>query len=325
LKTTAKSAVADRLRRRASSLLYGAVWTASVACARSTSPRPAPAASAVEPNGAASPNGSDFPVHVVDELGRAVTVGAEPHRIVSLLPSHTEILFDLGVGDRVVGVDDFSDYPPAVEKLPRVGNLNSVQVETVVTTKPDLVLSSEYSPTVATMAQMGLTVWAGSAQTLDEIYGTVTTLGKLVGRPSEAARLDDRIRGEIAAAVLSVRGLPRRRVYFEIDPTPYAIGPKAFAGTMLDMAGGDNVVPAALGEFPKVSPEIVAAANPEIIIGASLGEVAHRPGWGRIIAVQTKRVFELSPEERAIVVRAGPRVGEGIRILSRKLHPETPP
>jgi iron complex transport system substrate-binding protein len=110
-------------------------------------------------------------------------------------------------------------------------------------------------------------------------------------------------------------------VYYELDATPYAVGPRSFVGELLAKAGGDNVVPADLGEFPKVSPELVTAADPEVILGATLEDVARRPGWERITAVRNKRVFSFTPEERAVIVRPGPRLAAGLTALANRLRP----
>ena len=277
-----------------------------------------------DPGGAQSTEGS-FPTSVVDGLGRTVTIAREPRRIVSLLPSHTEMLFALGAFDRVIGVDDFSDYPPEATKLPRLGDLYTVRTELLLSSKPDLVLASDFSPGVPTMAGAGLTVWAGSPRTVEDVCRVATTLGALIGRTAAARALCERVDRDILAVEQSARSATRKRVYYELDATPYAVGPRSFIGELLAKAGGDNVVPAELGDFPKVSPELIAAADPEVILGAPLEEIARRPGWEHLTAVQTKRVFALAPEERAVVVRPGPRLAEGLSVLVRKLHAEAAP
>jgi len=261
-----------------------------------------------------------FPARARDDLGRTVTVAKEPHRIVTLLPSHTETVCALGLEDRLVGIDDFSDFPPSVTKLPRLGGMVDARLEGILALSPDLVVLSEASPAAPAMDRAGLSVWAGSPRTLDDTYRVIQTVGKLVGRPHEARGLADRIRREVDEETARTRDVPRLRVYYELDATPYAVGPDSFIGELLSRAGGDNVVPKSLGSFPKVSPEIIATADPEVVIGVDYGELLRRPGWDRTSAVEHHRVFVLTPEERAVVVRPGPRIAEGIRVLSRKLH-----
>jgi iron complex transport system substrate-binding protein len=261
-----------------------------------------------------------FPVTLRDDIGHAVTVPSEPHRIVALLPSHTETLFALGLGDRVVGVDDNSDYPAEAKKLPRLGALYDPRVEQILALAPDLVLASEAGPAPERLAQLGLVVWAGSATRLDDVYRVVETVGKLAGKSAEAAALATRIRADVDEVARGARALPRVRVYDELDPTPYTVGPGSFVGALLDLAGGDNVIPAGLGDFPRISSELVIARDPEVMIGLSLTDALRRPGWSSITAVKRGAVEMLTPAEQGLVSRPGPRLAEGLSVLVRHLH-----
>jgi iron complex transport system substrate-binding protein len=279
--------------------------------------RPPPAGSTTaEPAGPGAP----FPVTVRDDTGRSVTVAAEPRRIVALLPSHTETLFALGLGDRVVGVDDNSDYPAEAARLPRLGALYDPHVEETLALRPDLVLASEAGPAPTRLAALGLTVWAGSAAHLADVYRVIEVIGRLAGRVPEATALAAGLRRDVEALAARFRALSRVRVYYEVDPTPYTVGPGSFLGALLDMAGGDNVVPAGLGEFPRISPELVIAKDPEVILGVSLAEAARRPGWAGITAVKRGAVEALTLAEQALLSRPGPRLAEGLALLGRRLH-----
>lgn len=281
-----------------------------------------------EPSSATAPTASEagaaaaFPVQVRDDLGRLVVVPAPPKRILCLLPSFTETVFALGAGDHVVGVDDYSDYPAATEHLPKLGGLYDTQLERALALKPDLILVSEASAAVASLSAGGAAVWAGSPRRFEDVYRVIEVTGKLVGRPREAAQLMTRMRVEIASVETSVRSLPPVSVYYELDPTPYSVGPSSFIGVLLTKAGGSNIVPATLGEFPKLNPELVLSSNPAVIIGAALEDVAHRPGWGALAAVQTGRVYQWSSSEAHLLSRPGPRLPEGLRALARRLHPQ---
>jgi iron complex transport system substrate-binding protein len=263
-----------------------------------------------------------YPLEVRDDLGRTVTLRAVPRRVVALLPSHTETLFALGIGDRVMGVDDFSDYPPEASRLPKLGGLYDAQLEKILALGPDLVLVSESSSAVTPLEQSGLTVWAGSGRTFDDVFRVIESVGKMVDRIDEAARLSEAIREEIRAIERRVGSRERVSVYYELDTTLYTVGPSSFVGVMLTKAGGSNVIPAGIGDFPKISPEVVIAGNPSIILGARPEEVAARPGWSRIAAVQTGRVYAMSDDERRLVTRPGPRLAEAVRTLARRLHPD---
>lgn len=258
---------------------------------------------------------------VRDDLGRLVRLEREPARVVSLMPANTETLFALGAGGRLVGRDDFSDYPPAAAALPAVGGLDNVSVERVVALAPDLVVCSEYGAQAVALERAGLVVWAGSAQRYDEVFAVTLALGRLVGRAAEAEALNGALRGEVARVEAALRAVSPVRVYYEIDPTPYTAGPGSFVGALLALAKGANVVPDGLGDFPKIAPERVVLGDPEVIVGVSPDEARARPGWSAIAAVRAGRVRALSAAERTVITRPGPRLGEGLRALATILHP----
>jgi iron complex transport system substrate-binding protein len=310
-------AVALRTRARAIGLL-AALASALPACARAA---PTSGIGDVD-SGAASSTPASFPVSVRDGRDATVTVRAEPHRIVALLPSETETLFALGVGGRLVGVDDYSRLPSEASRLPRLGGLYDVHFEELMGLEPDLVLLSGSRETAAHLEASGLAVWAGDVQTFDDVFRVIAAIGSMVGRSTEAARLSMRIAADVGAIEASVQGRPPVRVYFEIDATPYTVGPRSFIGTMLTKAGGENIVPDGLGEFPRISPEAVIAGNPEIILNASLDSIRGRPGWSAIDAVRSARVYELPRSEAEVIKVPGPRLAEGVRVLARRLHPE---
>ncbi|HEU4411877.1 MAG TPA: ABC transporter substrate-binding protein [Polyangiaceae bacterium] len=256
-----------------------------------------------------------------DDLGRLVRLEREPQRIVSLMPANTETLYALGAGPRLVGRDDFSDHPPEARALPSVGGLETINVERVLALTPDLVVCSEFGAQAVALERAGLTVWAGSAQSYDEVFAVTSALGRLVGRAAEAEAVGAALKREVGRVEGALGGRPPVRVYYEIDATPYTVGPRSFVGTLIAKAGGRNVVPEGLGDFPKIAPELVVSADPEVMVGLSLGEARARPGWGAIAAVRAGRVRQLTPEERTVITRPGPRLGEGLRILAEIVHP----
>jgi len=266
---------------------------------------------------------SAFPVSVVDALGRTVVVPREPRRIIALLPSHTETLFALGAGDSVVAVDDYSDDPPSAQRLPRLGGLYDTHLETALALAPDLALVSDSSAALGPLTRAGIVTWAGSAGGFDDVFGVIGTVGRMVGRVAEADALVTRMQRDISEIEESARKLPPVSVYYELDATPYAIGPSSFVGVMLAKVGGLNIVPPELGPFPKINPELVVAASPSVIIGPTLEQVAARAGWSGIEAVRTGRVYALSDRESHVVVRPGPRLPQAMRLLARILHPGT--
>lgn len=266
-----------------------------------------------------------YPLTLKDDLGRSVTLQSEPKRIISMLPSHTETLFALGVGDRLVGIDQYSNYPKAqTDKIGKVGNAFAPNLEAIAALKPDLVLADESSSSkmVQNLEKLGITVYGGAAQTYSETFQKISSIGKMVNREQAATRLNTLMRNEINQINAKILGRPRVSVYFEVDPTPYAAGSTSFIGEMITKAGGNNIIPASLGAFPQVSPELIVSANPSVIIGASLEDLLLRPGWANMKAVQSKRVYNPSGEENDAIVRPGPRLPVALKALVRFLHPD---
>ncbi len=272
-----------------------------------------------------------YPLTVTDELGREVTLPREPMRVVSMLPSDTETLCALDACDKLVGVDTFSTYPEEIAGLPKLGGgLTGVEggpdLEAIVALQPDLVFVSEYGELAQLLSDAGLTVYAGSPQTVQDTFTFFGVVGELVNRETQAALLAGRVRGEIEAVAALTAELPVVSVYYEIDPTPYSVGPESFIGTLLAKAGGETVSPAELGDFPQLDPEFVVAADPDVIIladapGESATTLQARPGWAGLSALTSGRVFELNDAQNNIVNQPGPRMADAVRLLASFLHP----
>lgn len=266
-----------------------------------------------------------YPLTVTDDLGRSVTLRQEPKRIIAMLPSHTETLIAIGAGDRLVAVDRYSNYPRAVtDRLPKVGSAFQPNLEAIVALKPDLVLADESSGSRLTdkLAAAGLTVYGGTAQTYNEVFEKIAVLGKLTNREASATRLVTGMRNDLNALQRSVAGRPKVSVYYEVDPSPYSVGPNSFIGTLIAKAGGSTIVPAALGYFPKIDPELIVKSNPQVVIGVTLPDARKRPGWTGLSAVRQSRVYKPADEERDALSRPGPRLVTALRTLIGLLHPE---
>lgn len=258
------------------------------------------------------------PVRVVDDRGRTLTLQVPPRRIVSLLPSLTETVCALGACDRLVGVDDYSNWPERVKALPRVGGLEDAQVETVLALAPDLVLAATSTRSVARLESLGLRVLAIEPRTLADLRQVIARLDQALATGQGAVlggRLDQALAG---AAVLVPPAARGRRVYFEVSEAPYAASASSFIGELLAQLGAANVVPSSLGPFPKLNPEFVVRADPQVIMttAGSAARLAGRPGWQGIAALREGRVCAFSPAQADLLVRPGPRLGEGLRLMA---------
>ena len=268
---------------------------------------------------------SSYPLSMTDDLGRSITLKTEPKRIIAMLPSHTETIFALGAGAKLVGIDEYSNYPKLeTSKIQKVGNGFVPNLEAIAALKPDLVLADEStsSKLVQNLEKLGITVYGASAQTYLETFEKIASLGRMVNRETNALRLITKMRDEINGITAKIASRPRVSVYFEVDPTPYAAGPGSFIGEMLTRAGGLNILPVSLGAFPKISPELVVSSNPSVIIGAKLEDLLLRPGWANIMAIKNNRVYDPTGEDNDAIVRPGPRLATALKILARFLHPD---
>lgn len=263
-----------------------------------------------------------YPLNLTDDTGRKVTLKAEPMRIVSMLPSNTETICAIGSCNKLVGVDEYSDFPASVTKLPKVGNLYQPNIEAVVALKPDLVIVSKYGDLVAPLTNAGINVLAVNPETYEDVFTKTKLLGKIVNREAQATALVTQMRRDIAKVEILARNAARKpTAYYEIDPTPYTVGPNSFIGVLLTKAGAVNIIPANLGDFPKISPELVVKSAPQFIFGVDLATAKARPGWNTIPAVKSGRVVEDKALDH-ILSRPGPRLPQAFLGLAKLVHPE---
>ena len=267
---------------------------------------------------------TSYPYTVTDDLGFEVTLSAEPLRVVAMIPSHTETLCAINACDKLVGVDSYSNFPAIIKKLPKLGNAFEPNLEAIVALKPDLVLTDESSDLAGALRQLGIPVYAGTAQTFDEVFEKFTVLGELLNRETQAALLNGRVQGRIRAISERASQLEPTTVYYEIDPTPYSAGPNSYIGTLLSRAGGQNIVGETLGDFPQLEPEYVVVADPEVIIvsGRDAAALAKRSGWAGIAAVKNGRVVPTTPTIEDAISRPGPRIAQAVAFFARALHPK---
>jgi iron complex transport system substrate-binding protein len=266
------------------------------------------------------------PVSVVDDRGVRLSLPRPPQRIVSLLPSLSETACALGACGRLVGVDTYSNWPDAVKALPHVGGLDDAQVERIVALKPDLVLAATSTRAVARLESLGLKVATLEPRTLADFRRVVGQLDALLatGRgPALLAQVDADLDAAARSLPSQRRGL---RVYFEVSDAPYAASESSFIGELLARLGAANVVPGRLGPFPKVNPEFVVRADPQVIMASERTNNAmeSRPGWSRIAAVREGRICRFTPDQGDVLVRAGPRLAEGARLMADCLRGAPP-
>jgi iron complex transport system substrate-binding protein len=263
---------------------------------------------------------------VTDDRGVTVTLAGPPQRIVSILPSLTETVCELGYCARLVGVDRYSNYPESVKALPQVGGGLDPNVEAIVALRPDLVLMAKSARVGERLEALGIKVVALEPKSHADVQRVILKLGQLL-EVADAQRIWRSIDAGVSAAAQSVPANVRgAKVYFEVNQGPYAAGESSFIGETLARLGAKNIVPAKLGPFPKLNPEYIVRANPDLImIGQrSADGLQQRPGWQSIRALREQRVCLFSTEDADALVRPGPRMAEGARLMAQCLANKAP-
>lgn len=274
--------------------------------------------------------GSDPPIVVRDDRGVAVSFSTRPRRVVSLLPSLTEAVCALGACERLVGTDRYSDFPDSVQALPKLGGLDDAQIERIVALMPDVVLVSSAARVIGSLEALGLRVMVLETRDRADLHRTLDVLAQLFDVPLSGQRVWARIERETADAAARVPvAMKGQRVYFELDATPYAAGPASFIGQTLAALGLANVIPGALGAYPRLNPEAVVRFQPDLVMAdrRSLVDMPSRPGWHGLRALREHRTCGFDARGYELLVRPGPRLGEGAALIAAclvevaKAHP----
>jgi iron complex transport system substrate-binding protein len=261
---------------------------------------------------------------LVDDRQVTVTFAQSPQRIVSLLPSLTETVCELGQCQRLVGVDRYSNYPASVKKLPEVGGGLDPNIEAIVTLRPDVVLMAVSSRAHERLQSLGIKVVALETKTHADVRRVLAVVGQLlqIPAPQGADRVWRLIDAGMNAAAQSLPASTKNaKVYFEVNRAPYAAGASSFIGETLTRLQVKNIIGPELGPFPKINPEFVVRANPDVIMvgDRNYQGMSDRPGWAAIRAVKDKRVCIFKPNDSDVLVRPGPRMAEGARMMAQCL------
>ncbi len=251
-------------------------------------------------------------ITISDDRGTRTTFAAPPARIVSLLPSLTETVCALDACERLVGVDRFSNWPARVNSLPRLGGLDDLQLEALLRLQPDVVLASASHRMLDRLQALNVPVLALKSESHADVQRTFERIAELLGEPQRGPQAWARVQARLAQAAARVPPRWRgARVYVDIGGG-WAAGAGSFIGETLVALGLANAVDAALGPFPKLNPEHVLRATPDLFI-ASAREAASlpaRPGWREIPALAAGQICAFDQARWELLVRPGPRLGE---------------
>jgi iron complex transport system substrate-binding protein len=278
---------------------------------------------------AASLLGPSGPFQLVDDAGRSVTIPRLPHRIISLTPSVTELLFALGSGDQVVAVTQACNYPPAALTKPRLG-FASGAAEQMILLEPDLavgMVGMVKPATIDALTRARIPLLLLEAKTPGDVYRHIRWLGQAAGRLVEADRLITHLEAQREALAARLAGAGPVEVFYVINARPLVtVGPSTFIHHLIELAGGRNIAASATGAYPQFSLEAVLAADPQVILfpgsGSAMVMDDQRGFWQRWSTLRAVRDGRLMVVDTDLMDRPGPRLFEAAWQLATRLHPE---
>ncbi len=272
-------------------------------------------------------------IEVTDMIGRKVTLDGIPEKIVSLSPSNTEILFSLGLGDKIVGVSEYCDYPPAALEKPKVGGYADADVEKIIAANPDVIFVTDIhvDETLPALEELGQTVVVIDPRNLNEILDSFTLIGKITGTSNKAAEIvkdmSERMK-EITDKTSKLTADEKPRVFYVMWHDPLmTIGGDTRINELISKAGGTNIYADTEG-YPTIELETLVEANPQVIIaGSGMGEGADapfnfaktEPRLESSDARKNGRIYEVNTD---FVGRPTERMIEGFEQLAKMIHPE---
>ena len=277
---------------------------------------------------------TSFPLEITDQAGKVVKIEKEPERIVSLAPSNTEIVYALGLQDKLVGVTEYCDYPEAAQQKPKIGGFSDVDIEKVVAMEPDLVLAANMHKDEITpeLERLGITVLTIDPKTIDDVLLAIDLIGLAMGHRETAAAVTAEMANRIEAVTSKTAALSdaqRMKVLYIVWHDPLmTVTSITRIHQMITKAGGINIAADLGGDYPTISLEAVLMADPQVIIAGS----GHGSGQGvpfqfaltepRLAEVEAKlqnRIYEIDAD---LTSRAGPRIVQGLEKMAEFIHPE---
>src|SRR5262245_23617239 len=262
-----------------------------------------------------------------DGIGRAVSIPSDPYRIVSLAPNLTEILFALELGDRIVGVTSYCDYPEAAKTKEKIGDTINPNLEKIISLKVDLVVvstSSQLENLTRRLDQLAIPVYVTNPRTVREVVASIRSLGEVTGTPERAAQLAAGMESRISAVEQRARSLPRPSGFYVLQTGPLiTAGRNTFINDLINIAGGKSISGDETADYPQFSRETVVARAPEIIVapashGSELVKQSDlRRDFATTPAIRSNRIVWVNPD---LIDRPRPRIVEGLEQLAEGLH-----
>lgn len=292
-------------------------------CKGGTEPIQAPTAS----------SGTSFPMKVTDDQGRQVNIEAKPGRLVSLVPGFTEMLFAMGLGDRLVGVTTYCDYPEQAKAKPKIGGFSNPSLEKIVEAKPDLILATNmHSQLVEQLEAMNFKVLVYNPHNIDGLLSTISAIGTACGETDKAQALKVSLTQRIDSVKAKLADIPvetRPLVFYEVWHEPLMTsGPNTLIKDIITLAGGRCLTASGKEDYPTISEEFIIEQNPDIMVhsyGKGMNNtptrevILSRNGWQGVSFVKNQRIIGVDSN---LITRPGPRLVDAIEELARSFYPE---
>jgi len=295
---------------------------------------PAKQSEASQPTGAdQAAQQSVYPLTITDATGKTITIEKAPQRIVSTSPAETEILFALGLGEQVVGVSDYDDYPAEAKEKPKVGGVVKPNEEAILSQSPDLVIGgiSMDKQVAEKMQSLGLPMYITHPSSVEDIMNNILTMGKITNRQAQAEEIVAGMKADIAyvtETVQNVKPEERKKVYLEFAPG-WTVGKGEFMDELITIAKGVNIAADTQG-WNQINEEKILQENPDVILYASgmtdeqTGKkleqiIRSRSGWDTITAIKEEKLYGM---DENMLSRPGPRITKGLIEVAKAIYPD---
>lgn len=263
----------------------------------------------------------------LDGIGRTIELKHTPERLVSLSPAHTEILFALGLGDKVVGVSNWCNKPQGALEKEKVGDAFNLNKEILVSLNPDIVFipGDEDSQMVKEIEELDIVTYVSNPETVDDVFDDITKVAEVTGTNLKGEQLVVQLKQELKqlAQVIETHVAVKPEVLVVIDQELWTVGPGSFINEVLALAGGNNIIKDKNMAYLQISMEDVLIKNPDVILitipEELVEDLVSRPGWGELSAVKEEKVYFVDDD---LISRPGPSIIDGVKHIARHLYPD---